>query len=312
MRALAVLRFGAAAAIHDLPVPAADGVCVIRETFAGVNPLDYSLIDRLTAASAFPFVVGVDFAGVVEQVPAGEKDLHVGDRVFGSVRGHGTYAEHTAVARGARAEPLALIPDAVTDQQAAALPVAGSAALGSLNQLGVTAGQRVVVMGAAGGVGGYAVQIALSLGARVIGTVRGDTGEAGRLGAEEVYDTQAGDVIEELRAAHPDGVDAILDLVSGPDAIRRDAEILRPGGRLVSTTHAADEKWFAARQISAHNLSAPANPMLSAPGLAELARMLADGTITTRISSTVELDDAAVTLGKLRDGKLHGKAVIRV
>jgi NADPH:quinone reductase-like Zn-dependent oxidoreductase len=93
--------------------------------------------------------------------------------------------------------------------------------------LGVKAGQRLVVMGATGRVGGYAVQMARSRGAHVIATVRGDADEARLLGAEEVYDTKAVDVIGALRVSHPDGVDAILDLVNGPDAIRWDAEILK-------------------------------------------------------------------------------------
>jgi NADPH:quinone reductase-like Zn-dependent oxidoreductase len=178
--------------------------------------------------------------------------------------------------------------------------------------LEVTAGQQVVVMGATGGVGGYAVQIARSRGAHVIATVRGDAGEARRLGAEQVYDSQAGDVIDALRAAHPDGVDAVLDLVSGPDAIRCDADVIRPGGRLVSTIFAADEGWFAQRQITAVNHASSANPLISSQGLVTVAQMLADGTITARIRSTADLDAAGQILDELRHGGLRGKAVIRL
>ena len=165
-------------------------------------------------------------------------------------------------------------------------------------------------MGATGGVGGYAVQMARSRGAHVIATVRGDA--ARRLGAEEVYDSQAGDVIDALRAAHPDGVDAVLDLVNDPDAIRRDAEIIRPAGRLVSTIVAADEGWFAQRQITAHNHASSANPLISPQGLVTVAQMLADGTITARIRSTFGLDAAGQILDELRYGGLRGKAVIRL
>ena len=209
-------------------------------------------------------------------------------------------------------EPLARIPDGVTDDQAAALPIPATTALRTLDLLEVTAGQHIVVMGATGGVGGYAVQMALSRGAHVIATVRGDDGEARRLGAEEVYDSQAVDVIDALRADHPEGVDAVLDLVSGPDVIRRDAEVIRPGGRLVSTIFAADEGWFADRKITAHNHSSSANPLISPQGLTTVAEMLADGTITTRIQSTVDLDAAGQVLDELRRGGLRGKAVIRL
>jgi NADPH:quinone reductase-like Zn-dependent oxidoreductase len=200
----------------------------------------------------------------------------------------------------------------VTDEQAAALPVATIAALGSLELLGVTVDQRLVVLGATGAVGGYAVQMARSRGAHVIATVRGDADEARRLGAEEVYDAKAVEVVDALCGSHPDGVDAVLDLVNDSEAIRRDAEILRPGSSLVSTIYAADEGWFSERQITAHNIAGNVNPLASPQGLNQVARMLADGTITARIRSTVELGGAGQMLEKLRNGGLRGKAVIRL
>jgi NADPH:quinone reductase-like Zn-dependent oxidoreductase len=312
MRAYAVWSFGEAPAIHDLPIPSANGAFLIRVKCAGVNPIDYKLVERLTAASTYPFVLGADFAGVVERVPVGELDFHIGDRIFGMARSHGAYAEYTAVAPGVKTEPLAHIPSGVTDEQAAALPIPAITALRSLDLLALISGQRVVVMGATGGVGGYGVQMARARGAHVIATVRGDADEARRLGAEEVYDTKDGDVVSALHAAHPNGVDAVLDLVNGADAIRRDAEILKSGGSLVSTIYAADEKWFAERKITAHNLAGNSNPLSSPQGLIEVARMLAAGTITARNRSTVDLDGVGQVLEKLRNGGLGGKAVIRL
>ena len=228
-------------------------------------------------------------------------------------RGHMVpYAEYTAVAPAAPMEPLAHIPDGVGDDQAAALPTSAVTALRTVDVLEVASGQQVVVMGATGGVGGYAVQMARSRGAHVIATVRGDAEEARRLGAEEVYDSQDVDVIDALHAEHPNGVDAVLDLVNGPDAIRRDAEVIRPGGHLVSTIFAADEAWFAEHQITAHNHASNKNPLISPQGLARIAQMLAEGTITTRIGSTVDLAGAGQVLDDLRHGGLRGKAVIRL
>jgi NADPH:quinone reductase-like Zn-dependent oxidoreductase len=312
MRAFAVRSFGEPASVHDLPAPTADAEILIRIRFAGVNPLDNNLLGRLSATSSYPFVVGIDFAGVVERVPPETDGLQKGDRVFGMARTHGSYAEYTAVAPSAPMEPLARIPDGVADDQAAALPIPAVTALRTVDLLEVTTDQHVVVMGATGGVGGYAVQMARSRGAHVIATVRGDAGEARRLGAEEVYDSRTVDVIDALHADHPDGVDAVLDLVNGTDAIRRDAEVIRPGGRLISTIFAADEGWFAERHITAHNHASNTNPLISPQGLATVAEMLADGTITARISSTVELTDAAQVLDDLRRGGLRGKAVIRL
>jgi NADPH:quinone reductase len=312
VRAFAVLSYGETAAVHDLPIPDADGAFLIRVSYAGVNPLDSNLLERLTATSTYPFVLGIDFAGVIERGAAGARDLQAGERVFGMARTHGAYAEYTAVAPGVKSEPLARIPDGVTDEDAAALPIPATTALRTLELLEITAGQRLVVMGATGGVGGYAVQMACSRGAHVIATVRGDVDEARRLGAEEVYDTDAVDVIDAVRASHPDGVDAVLDLVSGPQAIRRDVDILKRRGRLVSTIFAADEKWFAERHITAHNHASSQNPLISPHGLSEVAHMLAEGTITARVRSTVELDGAGQMLTQLRSGGLHGKVVIRL
>jgi NADPH:quinone reductase-like Zn-dependent oxidoreductase len=311
MRAFAVRDFGEGASVQDLPVPAADDGVLIRVRYAGVNPLDNNLLGRLTADSSYPFVVGIDFAGVAEHVPAGRGELRVGDRVFGMARTNGSYAEYTAVALTAATEPMAPIPDGVADDQAAALPTSALTALRTVDLLEVMPGQHVVVMGATGGVGGYAVQIARHRGAHVIATVRGDADEARRLGAEEVYDSQAVDPIEALPADHPGGVDAVLDLVNGPEAIRRDAEIIRRGGRLVSTIFAADEAWFAERQIWAHNHATSQNPLVSPRGLTAVARLLAEGTITARIRSTVPLADAGQVLEELQHGGLGGKAVIR-
>src|ERR1700722_14104911 len=258
MRAFAVLHFGDTPAINELPMPSADGARLIRVRSAGVNPIDYKLVEGLTATSRYPFFVGLDFAGVVERVSDGDGDLRVGDRVFGIARTHGSYAEYTAVVPGARIEPVARIPDGVGDDEAAALPIPALTALGSLAPLGVTGGQRVVVMGATGAVGGYATQMARARGAHVIAIVRVEVEEARGLGAAEVYDSKAVDVIEALRASHPDGVDAVLDIVNGAEAIRQDASILREGGRLVSTLYAADVAWFAERHISAYNISSSA------------------------------------------------------
>ena len=173
--------------------------------------------------------------------------------------------------------------------------------------------QRVVVMGATGGVGGYAVQMARSRGAHVIATVRGDADEARRLGAEEVYDTKAVDVIDALHAAHPDGVDAVLDLVNGTDAIGRDAEILKSGGSLVSTIHAADEGWFAGRKITAHNIAAKLESLVIAarvePRCAH-ARGRHDHRARPHRPLNWRMRDRV--LEKLRNGGLRGKAVIHV
>jgi NADPH:quinone reductase-like Zn-dependent oxidoreductase len=312
MRAFAIRSLGEAPTLTDLRTPSARDALLIRVSCAGINPWDYKAAEMLSEDSTFPFVLGVDFAGVVERVPPGQHEFHAGDRVFGMARTHGSYAEYTAVAPGQKTEPVAAIPDGLSDEQAAALPIPALTALQSLELLAVGEDTNLVVIGGAGVVGGYAVQMARARGARVIATVRGDADEAQRLGAEEVYDSESSDVNEALRASHPDGVDAVLDLVNGPDAIRGDADFLKPGGRIVSTIYAADEHWFAERHIAARNFASNANPLSSPAGLREVASMLADGTITARIGPTASLDEAPLMYQRLRSGEIRGKALIRL
>jgi NADPH:quinone reductase-like Zn-dependent oxidoreductase len=312
MRAFAVQSFGELPSVRDIAIPEADRTLLVRVTYAGVNPVDYKLVERLNAYSSYPFVVGTDFAGVVERVLMEGSGYQPGDRIFGMARKHGAYAEYTSVVPNIASEPVAHIPEGISDEQAAALPIPAITALGSLDLLKITTGQKILVTGANGGVGGYSVQMAHDRGAYVIATVRGDEGEARRLGAEEVYDTNTVDVIEAIRAAHSDGVDAVLDLVNGPDAIRRNADILKSGGHLVSTIYAADEKWFAERHIEACNIAGSSNRLSTTQGLKEVVHLLLEGKITARIRSTVELEQAGQTLQNLRKGGLRGKALIRI
>lgn len=310
MRAVAVQQLGDAPKLQDVPVPIEDGTFLVHVTYAGVNPVDYKSIGRLTANSKYPFIIGRDFAGIVDRVSASEPRLRPGERVFGFALTGGSYAEYTAIVPPE--DLIALIPDSVSDEQAAALPVAGMTALGSVELVELRKSQRFVVTGASGSVGGYAVQMARARGVHVVGVVRGDDGEATSLGADEVYDTEAGNAIDHIRKAHPDGVDAVLDVTSDAEAIREFAKILRPGGKIVSTLHAADESWFADRQIKAYNIGPDNNPAGTDHGLTELAQMLAQGTITTRVRSVEPLGNALDVLDRLRAGTLPGKTVIRI
>jgi NADPH2:quinone reductase len=312
MRALAILRFGDRPSIQEISVPSVDDAALIRVTFAGVNPVDNNLIDQLNAASDFPFVVGLDFAGIVERVSSDRSDLSAGTRVFGIARAHGSYAEYTLVSSNLQGNALAPIPPGVSDDQAAALPIPGVTALRSIEWLDVQAGQRVLVMGATGAVGGFAVQIARSRGAEVYATVFGDLDEAYRLGAQEAYDAKSSDVLAALRVAHPNGIDAILDLVNGPNTIQDDVNVLRKGGKLVSTRYAADQHWFSERGVTTLNISSKINPLASTDGLTRLGEMLANGTISVRIHRRAEFDEANSILQQLRTGELGGKTVIHI
>lgn len=309
MRAFAIDDYGQTGTVREMPDPQpSPGQVLIRVTAAGVNPVDWKIRDGGHERKPLPLILGQDFAGVVERAEAVDEP-RAGQRVFGAARSHGSYAEYTLVPAGSRAEPIAPVPDGVSDEQAAALPTAGLTALASLEILGVREGTTVLIVGATGGVGAFATQLAHQRGAHVIGTVRTDPERARALGADEAI--AGDDVAAEVKRAHPNGVDAVLDLVHAQDAIKALAEVLKPGGAIVSTIHGADEAWFAQRGIKATNVVVNQTPQWSPAGLSELAGMVAAGKLDVGIALQAPLADAARVLERSKSGSLGGKAVLR-
>ena len=316
MRAFAIDKPAEKGSLHDLPAPQlAPGTVRVRVTYAGVNPVDWKIREgRYGDPGPMPKVLGQDIAGVVEAVADDVNDFKPGDRVLGIARKSGGYAEQTLAFDHDQAQPLAVIPDGVSDEQAAALPTPALTALASLVVLGVTAGTTVAILGAAGAVGGFAVQMAKDRGARVIGTVSGNADEARALGADDVFDTKAGhDVYAAIKQKYANGVDAVLDLVSSDgDAIKKVAPILHEGGRLVSTNHVADEDWFKSQGIVATNIVMNETPQSSRAGLDQVTKMVLDGTITVRIAGTKPLAEAGDVLDGMKNHKLSGKYVLTI
>jgi NADPH:quinone reductase-like Zn-dependent oxidoreductase len=309
MRAFVVERPGAAPHLADLPPPSGEDGALVRVRYAGMNPIDYKVLGRLQEGEAFPHVIGQDFAGVVERAPEWS-GLWPGERVFGIARSHGAYAEQTVARLGVRDEPVAPIPEGVSDAQAAALPTPALTALAALEALGVHADMTLVITGAVGAVGGFALQMAKARGARVIAVVKGGIEEALRLAADEAIDVDAQDWVTAVRARHPDGIDAVLDLTSSEEDARRDAQVLHSGGALVSTIHGADEEWFAQRGLRAKNLVMNWTPQSSPSGLETVARMVADGTITVRIGADEELEHAPEVFERFQQHRIAGKVVL--
>ena len=285
----------------DLPAPGAEDSVLIRVSYAGVNPVDWQLVDQLTPNSPFPFVLGVDVAGLVEHVPAQETRLHVGDPVFGMARTHGSRRVH----RGAdgRADRAAGAHSRQRFRRSGRRPSGGGD-----SRAGFAGTPRPRPRPAPSGDGGsrrsrrlrgsdgfwLAERVSSRPCAETSPQRSAPTGCRGRLRRRRRRRCS-----HALRESHPDGVDAVLDIVNGPAGIKRDAEILKRGGRLVSTTFTADVDWFAECKISAYNIvghttpfGGTPNPRQSSHGLDEIARMLAAGTITSRIRTTVQLGDA--------------------
>ncbi len=312
MKAVVVEHRGDAGALEEIPVPKpGSNEILVRVITAGVNPVDWKRRER--ASERFPFVLGQDFAGVVSATGDRVTKYREGERVFGIAREHGAYAEYTVVPEDDHAQPVAKIPDGVGDADAAALPTAGLTALAAIEALGVAKGATLLVLGATGGVGNFAVQIGRDRGARVIGTGRASNESFARsLGVDEFVPYDRGDVFEKLRTEHDGDIDAALDVVDDADAIKRLDGLMRKQGRIVSTIGAADPDWFAERGVTAIDLVVNKTPQSSHAGLRTLLELLQQGRIRVTIAAEHSLSDAVVALDESKNGSSGGKLVITV
>jgi NADPH:quinone reductase-like Zn-dependent oxidoreductase len=314
MKAFALTSADQSASIIDIPEPAleSDGVKV-RLGAASVNGFDVfqangSLIAMME--HVLPTVIGRDFAGVVAGVGSERSDVAVGDRVLGFIPStpplhDGTYAEVVATP----AAIVAPVPAEVSIETAAAIPLAGATALDSVDAVALERGETVLVAGATGGVGSFAVQLAAQRGATVIATAKPgeEDGFVRSLGATETVDYTAGDVTDVIRARFPDGVDVLIDLVSRDDAFTRMVGLVAAGGRVATTLGAADVDGLAARDIRATNIvGSPTVEKLSA-----LAAQVAARSLQVRIQRAYPLDAAAAALASFQAGTL-GKLVLTV
>lgn len=182
---------GEAPAIHDLPIPAAAGAFLIRVKYAGGNPIDYKLLDKLAANSTYPFIMGVDFSGIVERVPFREHDLHTGDRIFGMAHMPSTWRSHRTLRQNRwPVSPMTSLTSRQPRCPSRQLLRSGRSIFGRHH--GPTP--------CCDGRDRRGRQLCGADGAHVSTTVRDDTYEACRLGAEEVYDSKVVDVVDALRA----------------------------------------------------------------------------------------------------------------
>ena len=193
---------------------------------ASVNGADWKVRSGSYAPiTKFPYVAGRDFSGTVAVLGDGVKDLKVGDPVFGVVEqvADGCYAEKVAI----KSSIVAKKPDGLTHIEAAALALIGLTALVSIEDtLQLKSGETILIQGGAGGVAGFAVQVAKHIGARVITTASAANHDYLRkLGADQIIDYSKEDFTRVVS-----GVDAVFDTVGG-DVTQRSFAVLRPGGR---------------------------------------------------------------------------------
>ncbi len=313
MRAIAEDEFGGPVTLMNLPIPeiGADEV-LIRVRAAGVNPFDWKVADGVLKDEKehlFPLILGFDAAGVVERVGADVTWPSEGDEVYGylskPVMGEGTYAEHV----GAPAAIVAKKLKTVGFAEAAALPMPGLTAMDLVDAADIGKGETVLIAGATGGVGSYAVQLAARRGARVIATARqADEAFVRELGATEAIDHTREALVEAVRTAHPDGIEAIIDMVSDPEVLSCMAGLAMEGGRLASSVFAADVESLAERSIKATNIGMQPN----AQRLEELSWMVDAGEISVRLEHTFPLEKAHEALEESRTGHVRGKIVLLI
>jgi NADPH2:quinone reductase len=240
MRAVTLNRFGGPEVLESqhVPVPELDAdEVLIRLEIAGLGEWDAferegGYAEMLGTEPTFPYILGSEGSGRVAAVGAGVKDFHPGEAVYASAflnpKG-GFYAEYVAV----KTEQVSLIPEGMTAKQAGVMSgVALTALRGLEDTLRLGAGEGFAIVGASGGMGHLAMQLAKRLGARVIAVASGEDGVAltKRLGADHALDGRKDDVVSTILTFLPEGLDAAL-LLAGGETAEAVRETLREGGR---------------------------------------------------------------------------------
>lgn len=306
MKAVRLHSFGGpeVLAIEDMPRPKpGPREVLIRVEAAGVNPVDYKIRSGEFKPEGLktPLTLGRDVAGVVEEVGREVSDLKAGDKVYAMLdREPGSYAEFTL----ARAEHVVPKPARLDYLHAAAVPLAATTAWQGLFDHGkLKAGERVLIHGAAGGVGHFAVQFAKDRGAYVIATARDEDRELLRQwGADEVIDYKKERFEDRAR-----DIDLVFDLVAG-DAQERSWSVLKPGGRIVSTLQPPSE-------VEAAKHNAKGEVFMARPNREQLARigqLIDSGMVSVFLQQTFPLAEAGRAHDHLAKDHVQGKVVLAV
>jgi len=310
MRAITVNEYGAAPALTEVPDPhPGPGQVLIEVEAAGMNPMDRSMAAgawKEQMPGSFPFVLGADLAGVVEAIGEGAHRFEAGEEVFGQLLiaplgSAGTYAEYVAVTEDA---PLARLPEGLDPIVAAALPTAGVTELQIVESLGQLTGKTVLMVGAAGGVGSFAMQLAAQAGAHVIAVARRDAADRMRnYGAVETVDHTTVSVPDAVQQTHPDGIDILVDVASDADDFATLAALVRTGGTALTTRYLADTEALASRGVAGVNFRVG----MSSEALERLADIVVSGTIVVPPITRIKLEDVPALNG---NAHAEGKTII--
>jgi NADPH:quinone reductase-like Zn-dependent oxidoreductase len=280
------------------PVPKANEV-LIKVHFAGVNPIDWKFragFLKEYMPLQLPFVPGIDLSGIVEELGAEVKTLKKGQAVFGVAKG--AYAEYAI----ALANDVTAKPDSLSFELAATLPVGALTAWQAVEDAGIKTGQTVAVLGAAGGVGLFAVQFARAKGARVTGTASAANLDFVKsLGAERVVDYRKGPLETEIR-----NVDVVIDTVGG-ETLEKAYGLLKKGGVLVTMAGQVSEE--KAKEHGVKGLHSRRGPTEKLKMIAEMA---AGKKLRAEAGKIFPLADAGAAQDLSQKGHGRGRILLRV
>lgn len=314
MRAIAVDQYKGEPRLVDIAQPAPKpNQLLVRIAATALNPFDWKVADGIMEGAmpaVFPLVLGQDAAGTIAAVGSKVTRFKPGERIFGqffhSPVGEGTFAEYAVVSETGT---VAALPADISFETAAALPTAGMTALSLVETLDLEPGALLLVVGATGGVGSFVTQLAAAGKLRVLATAgAADTERVRNLGAAEIYQSRNAALIEEVKRNHPQGIDGLIDLVSDAAGLTAMLDLLRAGGRVLTTVFAADEKALGARGLGGGNFEVKGNSAL----LTRLSELVATGKVVVPIEHTIALEEAPDAIERSRAGHSKGKTVIRV
>lgn len=306
MKAVRIHDFGGADVMHidDVPTPQPGrGEVLIKVLAASVNPVDYKTRsgEFKPPGMTMPATLGRDIAGIVEGVGRDVTRISVGDDVYALLdRDHGGYAEFVV----AKADYVALMPESIDYVHAAAVPLAAITAWQGLFDHGkLRSGERVLIHGAAGGVGHFAVQFAKERGAYVVATARSEDRDVLRkLGADEVIDYR-----NERFEDRVNNIDLVLDLVAG-DTQRRSWKSLKKGGRMVSTLQAPAPQEGAPGGATGEAFMAKPDRR----ALEEIGHLIDDGKVRIIVDQTLPLESVRRAHQVMENEHVRGKLVLEV
>ena len=307
MKAVRIHNYGSADVLvyEDAPVPGiAPDEVLIKVTATSVNPIDWKIrkgASKEKTPLTFPFILGWDVSGVVEQKGVLVTRFEIGDKVYarGNTSRNGAYAEYIAV----RSSEVAFAPANISLTHAAGIPLACQTAwAGLFEQGGLMKGQTVLIHGGSGGVGTFAIQLAKYVGAHVITTTSAPNVDLVKsLGADEIIDYKSEDFSKRVK-----DVDLVFDTIGG-DTQMKSWGVIKKGGTLVSTV-GADEKEAKQHGVNAKSFMVDS----SGARLQEISGLVDSGHLKVIIEKELPLSSAKEAHELSEKGRARGKIILRV